>query len=459
MTISRRTLLTTAAATALPLVRARAQTPVLKIGVLNDQSGPYMNTGGPTSVICCKQAVEELATSQGLNVEVISADHQNKPDLAVSISRQWIDRDGVDVILDVPTSSVALAVQGVVREKNKVFLAVGPASTALTGTQCSPNFITWVYDTYMLAKSTGGAMVKAGGDSWYFITADYAFGHQLQTDTTNMVKAAGGKVLGSQAYPFPGTTDFSSFLVQAQSSGAKVLGLGQRRRRHGELDQAGERVRPEQVDAACRAADVHHRRARARAWRPRKGLHLTESFYWDLNDGTRAFTNRVKPKTPNNWPNMIHAGCYSATLHYLKTAHDMGAAEAKKDGVATVSRMKKMPVEDDCFGKTTIREDGRNLVPAYLFEVKTAVREQGAVGLLQAGRDHAARRGGAAAGRRALLVRPGMMAQANAGLRLNVSPSPCGRGIGGWVRATQGLGGLDPSPRPPPSRGGGVVLS
>jgi branched-chain amino acid transport system substrate-binding protein len=376
MTISRRTLLTTAAATALPLVRARAQTPVLKIGVLNDQSGPYMNTGGPTSIICCKQAVEEYAAAQGLNVEVISADHQNKPDLAVSISRQWIDRDGVDVILDVPTSSVALAVQGVVREKNKVFLAVGPATTALTTTQCSPNFITWVYDTYMLAKSTGGAMVKAGGDSWYFITADYAFGHQLQTDTTNMVKASGGKVLGSQAYPFPGTTDFSSFLVQAQSSGAKVLGFANA---GGDTVNSIKQANEFGVNKSMQLAallmfitDVH-----ALGLDTAKGLHLTESFYWDLNDGTRAFTNRVKPKTPNNWPNMIHAGCYSATLHYLKTAHDMGAAEAKKDGVATINRMKKMPVEDDCFGKTTIREDGRNLVPAYLFEVKTPAESKG----------------------------------------------------------------------------------
>jgi branched-chain amino acid transport system substrate-binding protein len=376
MTISRRTLLTTAAATALPLVRARAQTPVLKIGVLNDQSGPYMNTGGPTSIICCKQAVEEYAAAQGLNVEVISADHQNKPDLAVSISRQWIDRDGVDVILDVPTSSVALAVQGVVREKNKVFLAVGPATTALTTTQCSPNFITWVYDTYMLAKSTGGAMVKAGGDSWYFITADYAFGHQLQTDTTNMVKASGGKVLGSQAYPFPGTTDFSSFLVQAQSSGAKVLGFANA---GGDTVNSIKQANEFGVNKSMQLAallmfitDVH-----ALGLDTAKGLHLTESFYWDLNDGTRAFTNRVKPKTPNNWPNMIHAGCYSATLHYLKTAHDMGVAEAKKDGVATTSRMKKMPAEDDCFGKTTIREDGRNLVPAYLFEVKSPAESKG----------------------------------------------------------------------------------
>ena len=377
MTISRRTLLTAATAAALPLARARAQSPVLKIGVLNDQSGPYMNTGGVTSVVCCKQAIEDYgAAAKGLNVEVITADHQNKPDLAVSIARQWYDRDAVDVILDVPTSSVALAVQGVAREKNKIFLGVGPASAALTGEQCSPNFITWVYDTYMLAKSTGGAMVKAGGDTWYFITADYAFGKQLQSDTTDMVKAAGGKVLGSQAYPFPGTTDFSSFLVQAQSSGAKVLGLANAGADTvNSIKQANEFGVNKSMKLAALLmfiTDVH-----ALGLDVAKGLNLTESFYWDLNDRTRAFTNRVKPKTPNNWPNMIHAGCYSATLHYLKTAHDMGAAEAKKDGIATVNRMKKMPVEDDCFGKTTIREDGRNLVPAYLFEVKQPSESKG----------------------------------------------------------------------------------
>ncbi len=378
MTISRRVLLgTAAAATTLPLIRARAQSPVLKIGVLNDQSGPYMNTGGTTSVICAKQAVEDFgAAAKGLNVEVITADHQNKPDLAVSISRQWYDRDGVDVILDVPTSSVALAVQGVTREKNKIFLACGPATTALTGEQCSPNFITWVYDTYMLAKSTGGAMVKAGGDTWYFIAADYAFGKQLQADTTDMVKAAGGKVLGSTAYPFPGTTDFSSFLVQAQSSGAKVLGLANAGADTvNSIKQANEFGVNKSMKLAALLmfiTDVH-----ALGLDTAKGLHLTESFYWDLNAGTRAFTNRVKSKTPNNWPNMIHAGCYSATLHYLKTAHDMGAAEAKKDGVATVNRMKKMPVEDECFGKTTIREDGRNMVPAYLFEVKSPSESKG----------------------------------------------------------------------------------
>ena len=380
MTISRRTLLGAATAiAAMPLGRPRAQgAPTVKIGVLNDMSGPYLNTGGPTSVTCCRQALEDFGVAgKGLNVEVINADHQNKPDLAVSIARQWCDRDGVDMILDVPTSSVALAVQGVAREKNKIFLASGPATTGLTGEQCSPNFVHWTYDTYMLAKSTGGAMVKAGGDSWYFLTADYAFGKQLQADTTAFVQKSGGKVLGASAYPFPGTSDFSSFLVQAQSSRAKVLGLANA---GADTVNSIKQAREFGVNQTMKLAallmfvtDVH-----ALGLDVCQGLNLTESFYWDLNDHTRAFTNRVKSKTPNNWPNMIHAGCYSATLHYLKTIADMGAAEGKKDGAATVARMKKMPVEDDCFGKTTIREDGRNLTTAYLFEVKKPSESKGA---------------------------------------------------------------------------------
>jgi branched-chain amino acid transport system substrate-binding protein len=378
MTISRRTLLTTAAATAaMPIVRARAQTPVLKIGVLNDQSGPYRDTGGTTSVVCAKQALEDFGVSaMGMNVEVITADHQNKPDLAVSITRQWFDRDGVDLLLDVPTSSVALAVQSVVREKNKVYINSGAATSALTGEQCSPNFIHWTYDTWMLARSTGGAMVKAGGDSWYFLTADYAFGKQLQSDTTNLIKAANGTVKGASLYPFPGTTDFSSFLVQAQASGAKVLGLANA---GGDTVNSIKQANEFGVNKSMKIAallmfinDVH-----ALGLDTAKGLSLTESFYWDLNDRTRAFTKRVLPKTPNNYPNMDHAGCYSGALHYLKVAHDMGVAEAKKDGAATVARMKKMPVEDDCFGKTTIREDGRNLTPSYLFEVKQPSESKG----------------------------------------------------------------------------------
>jgi len=372
MTISRRTLLGTAAATAaLPLARSRAQgTPTLKIGVLNDMSGPYMAISGPTSVACTRQALEDFGVSaKGLNVEIVNADHQNKPDLAVTIARQWFDRDGVDVILDVPTSSVALAISGVAREKNKIFLCSGAATSDLTGKACSPNMVHWTYDTYMLAKSTGGAMVKAGGDTWYFLTADYAFGKQLQADTTSFIQAAGGKVLGASAYPFPGTTDFSSFLVQAQASKAKVLGLANAGADTvNSIKQAHEFGLSQTTKLAALLMfvnDVH-----ALGLETAQGLNLTESFYWDLNDRTRAFTNRVRPKTPSNLPSMGHAGCYSATLHYLRTAVDMGAAAAKKDGAATVARMKKLPVEDDCFGKTTIREDGRNLTPAYLFEVK-----------------------------------------------------------------------------------------
>ena len=379
MTFSRRSLIGAATAAAVtPLIRPRAQgAPTIKIGVLNDMSGPYLNITGTTSIVCCKQALEDFGVSgKGLNVEVISADHQNKPDLAVSIARQWFDRDGVDVILDVPTSSVALAVQGVVREKNKVFLASAGATAVLTGEQCSPNFVHWTYDTYMVARSTGGAMVKAGGDSWYFVTADYAFGKQLQSDTTAMIQEAGGKVLGSSVYPFPGTTDFSTLLVQAQASHAKVIGLANAGADTvNSIKQAHEFgiTRTTKVAALLMfVTDVH-----ALGLDAAQGLYLTESFYWDLNDRTRAFTKRVMPRSPSNTPNMIHAGCYSATLHYLKTVMDMGPAEAKKSGRTTVARMKKMPVEDDCFGKSTIREDGRNLNTAYLFEVKKPSESKG----------------------------------------------------------------------------------
>src|SRR5579883_3010967 len=205
--------------------RTEAQDAVIRIGVLNDQSGPYRDDTGVGSRICTEVAAAEFSASKAIKVEVLAADHQNKPDVGAAIARQWFDRDGVDMIIDVPTSSVALAVNSICREKNKVFINSGAATTALTGKQCTPNTVHFTYDTYMLARSTGGATVKAGGDSWYFITADYVFGHQLQSSTTKFVEAAGGKVLGSVAYPFPGTTDFSSFLVQAQASGAKVLGL------------------------------------------------------------------------------------------------------------------------------------------------------------------------------------------------------------------------------------------
>jgi branched-chain amino acid transport system substrate-binding protein len=223
--LNRRTLIGSAImASTLPLRRARAQTQTIRIGVLNDQSGPYRDLGGMNSVACVRQAVQDLG-AKGFEVDAIFADHQNKPDIGAAIARQWFDRDGVDMITDVPTSSVGLAVNSVARDRNKVYVNTGSATPDLTGTQCTPNTIHWSYDTYMISKSTGTAVAKAGGDTWYFITADYVFGQQLQRDTTTFVKAAGAKVLGASAYPFPGTTDFSSFLLSARASGAKVLGL------------------------------------------------------------------------------------------------------------------------------------------------------------------------------------------------------------------------------------------
>jgi branched-chain amino acid transport system substrate-binding protein len=381
MSITRRGLLGTAAAGGVAATsgfrRARAQgADTIRIGVLNDQSGPYRDTGGVTSVACARQAVEEMAGQHGLKVELISADHQNKPDNAVSITRQWFDQGGVDMLLDVPTSSVALAVQSVVREKNKVYINASAGTTVLTGEQCSPNFVHWTFDTYMLARSTGGATVKAGGDSWYFITADYAFGQILQKETTELVTKAGGKVVGSSAYPFPETTDFSGFLVQAASSGAKVLAFCNA---GGDtvncIKQAHEFGIPQKMKIAALLMFITD--VNALGLDVAQGLTLTESFYWDLNDRTRAFTKRILPRSPNNYPNMDHAGTYAGALHYLKTVAAMGPAAAKADGRATVARMKSIPCDDDAFGASQIREDGRNLVTSYLFQVKKPSESRG----------------------------------------------------------------------------------
>jgi branched-chain amino acid transport system substrate-binding protein len=310
------------------------------------------------------------------NVEVISADHQQKPDIALSIARQWFDREGVDFIIGVPNSAIALAIQSLAKERNKVYIVTDAGSSRLTGDQCSPNMLHWSYDTYMLSRSTGGALTGMGGDSWYFITADYAFGYQLQKDAATFVEKANGKVLGASTYPYPETNDFSSLLLKARASGAKVLGLANSvADTQNCIKQVAEfGITPHMKIAALLMliADV-----RAVGLQLAQGLVLTESFYWDLDDRTRAFTKRVLPKTPNNYPNMQHAGCYAGTLHYLKTVADMGAAEAKKDGVATVNRMKARPFDDDCFGTGKIREDGRVLVTAHLFEVKKPSESQG----------------------------------------------------------------------------------
>jgi branched-chain amino acid transport system substrate-binding protein len=379
MQLGRRQLLATGAAagavTALPkLSRAQAAN-TIRIGVMNDMSGTYKDNTGPGSVACAQQAIAEFG-SKGFNVELIFADHQNKPDVGVNLARQWYDQ-GVDMILDVPTSSVGLAVQNVSREKNKLALNVGSATSDLTGAQCSPSGLHWAYDTYMLAKSTGGATVKAGGDTWYFITADYAFGHALERDTSNFVKAAGGKVLGAVRTPFPATSDFSAFLLQATAAKPKVIGFANA----GSdtincVKQAAEfGVTKRGIKLAALLmfiTDVH-----SIGLQTGQGLVCSETFYWDLNGRTRAFTKRVLPKMPNLYPNMIHAGCYSATLHYLKAVADMGIAAAKGPGTEVVNRMKAMPTDDDAFGPGSIRIDGRKIAPSFLFEVKKPEESKG----------------------------------------------------------------------------------
>ncbi len=373
MSMTRRDLIASAAGAAvvasLPARRARAAEPVIKLGVLTDLSGPYKDIGGPLSTECARLAVSDFgAAAKGMKVEVVQADHQNKPDVGAGIARQWFDRDGVDVILDVPNSGVALAIAGVAKEKNKVFLPSNPGTSDLTGKACNANTIHWSYDTWMLAHATGSALVKTGGTSWYFITADYAFGHALQRDASQFVTGAGGKVVGSAAYPFPGTSDFSSFLLQAQSSGAKVVAFANAGADTiNSIKQAKEfGITQTLAGLLVFISDVH-----SLGLATAQGLVISGSFYWDFDDRTRAFSDRLWARVPNVRAGMGQAGTYSAALDYLKVAHDMGAAQAKMDGAATVARMKAMPTDDDVFGKGSIREDGRKLHPAYLFQVKT----------------------------------------------------------------------------------------
>ena len=379
MSLTRRSLIaSTALAPAMAPVGARAQSaPVLRIGCLTDMSGPYKDLAGPGAVAAVHQALDEYGVSaKGMKVEVLSADHLNKPDVGATVARQWFDRDGVDLIVEVANSGVALAVAGIAKEKNKAYLNTGAATSDLSGTACNANTIHWVYDTFMLAKSTGGAMVKTGGDTWFFITADYAFGKALQRDTTEFVQSAGGKVLGSVAYPFPGTTDFSSYLLQAQSSGAKVLGMSNAGTDTiNTIKQAAEFGITRKMRLAgllLFLTDIH-----SLGLDIAQGIVLTDSFYWDMNDRARAFSNRLSPKIGGARPTMIQAGVYSAVLHYLKAVSEMGVDKAKADGAATIAQMKRIPTEDDCFGAGSIREDGRKLHPAYLWEVKKPSESKG----------------------------------------------------------------------------------
>jgi len=346
----------------------------IKLGVLNDRSGIYADLSGEGSVVAARMAIEDFgAAGKGINVEVISADHQNKPDVASTIARQWYDEEGVDVIVDVPTSSAALAVNEITREKGKIFLNSGAASTDLTGAQCAPGTAHWTYDTYALANGTGKAMVDNGYKNWYFLTADYAFGHSLEENTTKVVEAAGGTVLGSVRHPFPGT-DFSSFLLQAQASGADVIGLANaggdtvnsiKQAAEFGITQAGQAL----AGLLIFITDVH-----ALGLDTAQGLVLTEAFYWDLNDDTRAWSERFSAEMGGSKPTMVHAGVYSAVTHYLKGVE--GSGDKASEGV--MDWMKSNPSQDQVFGEGELRADGRHIHDMYLFQVKSPAESSGA---------------------------------------------------------------------------------
>jgi branched-chain amino acid transport system substrate-binding protein len=341
----------------------------VKIGVLNDMSSLYADIGGPNAVIAVKMAVEDSGLlAKGWKIDVISGDHQNKPDVGVNIARQWIDTEKVDAIADVPNSGVALAVSNVVKEKNSILLNNGAASADLTGKACNANTISYSYDTYMLANGTGKALTKAGGDTWFFLTSDYAFGHALERDTSAVVVANGGKVLGSVKHPL-NTADFSSFLLQAQSSKAKVVGLanagGDTTNAIKQAAEFGITAQGQKLAALLLFInDVH-----SLGLKTAQGLTFTESFYWDLNDQTRSFSKRFSEKVNNHaMPSMTQAGNYAVVLHYLKTLEALGGNP--HDGAKVVAKMKEIETNDPLFGKGPLRADGRRLIPAYLFEVK-----------------------------------------------------------------------------------------
>jgi branched-chain amino acid transport system substrate-binding protein len=359
-------------AASLMATSALAQDITVKIGVLNDRSGVYADLSGEGSVIAARMAAEDFgAEAKGIKVEIVSADHQNKPDVASTITRQWIDQDGVNAIVDVPTSSAALAVNEITKEANAAFINSGAAASDLTGPACSPHTVHWTYDTWALANGTGSAMVQTGGDSWFFLTADYAFGHALERDTSAVVEKSGGTVVGAVRHPFPGT-DFSSFLLQAQASGAKVIGLANaggdtinsiKQASEFGITQAGQAL----AGLLIFITDVH-----ALGLETAQGLVLTESFYWDLNDQTREWSARFEA-IDGDKPTMVQAGVYAGVLHYLK------AVEATKstDADTVVAKMKELPTDDPLFGKGEIRADGRKIHDMYLFKVKSPDQSTG----------------------------------------------------------------------------------
>jgi len=373
----KRKLLSIAAAAACALggaAQAQISDGVVKNGVLNDMSGLYSDITGPGSVTAARMAVEDYLKASGsrLKVEIVSADHQNKPDVGSNIARQWFDTDKVDMIADVPTSSVGLAVAKIASDKGKLHVNSGSATADLSGKACNANTIHWAYDTWMLANGTGKAIVKSGGNTWFFLTADYAFGHALERDTEAVVNANGGRVVGKVRTPFP-TQDFSSFLLQAQASRAKIIGLANAGGdTTNSIKQAAEfgitRGGQNLAGLLVFLPDVH-----SLGLNIAQGLMLTETFYWDLNDQTRAWSRRFAAANNGKMPSMVQAGVYSSVLHYLK------AVDAAKtdDGTKVAAKMKELPTDDPLFGKGTVRPDGRKIHPAYLFEVKKPGESKG----------------------------------------------------------------------------------
>lgn len=346
----------------------------VKVGVLNDQSGVQADFAGPGSVIAARMAIQDFGGKvAGMPIDLVLADHQNKADVGVNVSRQWFDTDNVDAVLDVPNSAVALGVAGIARQKNKVLMVSGGGTSDLTGKDCSPNTVHWTYDTWAQANTVGTAVTRAGSTAWYFLTVDYAFGHALERDASEAIKAAGGKIVGTVRHPL-GTADLSSFLLQAQASGAKVIGLGsagadtinavKQASEFGVVD-GGQKV----VAMLMVLNDIN-----ALGLKTSQGLLLSEAFYWDLNDQTRAFAKRFAAANNGRYPNMVHAGVYSGLLHYLKAVEKVGSA---KDGAKVVQAMKDIPTDDALFGKGQVRQDGRAIHDMYLFEVKSPAESKG----------------------------------------------------------------------------------
>lgn len=376
MPLNRRGLIAVAGALALPL-RARAQAAApLRIGVLTDLSGQYRDNSGPTSVLAARQAVEDFGPERhGFTVEILAADHQQKPDVGAAIARQWFDRDGVSAIADVNNTAIALAVRTQAVEKDRALLVSGAASADLTGKYCSPNMVHWAPDTWGDAHSTGEALLRAGRKTFFLVVADYIFGQTLEREVAALVQAGGGTVLGTVRYPFPGTTDFSAYLVQAQSSGADVIAFCNT---GGDMENAVKQAREFGLARGGRAVAPMFgfmTEMKAVGLDTGQGLFMTETFYWDLNDRTRAFTRRFLPKSPGNYPCSLHASCYSAVLHYLKAVAPGGAP--RTSGRAAIAAMKAMPTDDDCFGATSVRADGRFLCDTHLFQVKSPAESSG----------------------------------------------------------------------------------